>query len=335
MALTTDLRFKPASIVIPLMVMTPFLYMFTSASLLRTWLSSNNPTYSHGLLLLVISIFIFFRRWTKFAHSIQFKPNAPGIVLLTLTSLVWLLAYIGNVLVVQQLALVCLLLFLLWATIGYGTARALAFPILIMFFAIPLWEFLNPYLQDFVATSVTFWLGVVGIPAVLEGIFILVPAGTFEVSPDCSGLSQLLVSMMLTLLFVYDRQVKPRPAIILLGWAVLVAFAMNMIRIFTVVLAGQLTDMQHYLITTDHWIFGWVLFAVGMVIFLFLADRYVHAGDRAQNQAKPQTPERRVPTRANNTSVLAVPVVLLTVAGLVSGPALAIFTIRMCQTWSM
>ena len=45
-----------------------------------------------------------------------------------------------------------------------------------------------------------------------------------------------------------------------------------------------------------------------------------------QNQAKPQTPERRVPTKANNnTSVLAVPVVLLAVAGLVSGPALAIF----------
>ncbi len=35
--------------------------------------------------------------------------------------------------------------------------------------------------------------------------------------------------------------------------------------------AGYLTDMQHYLVRVDHYYFGWALFAVAMAVFFLLA----------------------------------------------------------------
>ena len=42
---------------------------------------------------------------------------------------------------------------------------------------------------------------------------------------------------------------------------------------FIIIVAGDLTDMQHYLVRVDHSVFGWVVFAVAMVAFLLLAGR--------------------------------------------------------------
>jgi EpsI family protein len=46
----------------------------------------------------------------------------------------------------------------------------------------------------------------------------------------------------------------------------------NWLRIYTIVLAGHLTDMQHYLVRVSHYSYGWVLFLLAMLA-LFLLDR--------------------------------------------------------------
>jgi EpsI family protein len=47
----------------------------------------------------------------------------------------------------------------------------------------------------------------------------------------------------------------------------------NWLRVFLVIYAGHLTDMQHFLVQVDHYYFGWALFMVMMVPVFVLARR--------------------------------------------------------------
>jgi EpsI family protein len=55
--------------------------------------------------------------------------------------------------------------------------------------------------------------------------------------------------------------------------AALMSIVMNWIRVTTIILAGYLTDMQHYLVTVDHYAFGWVLFAVLLIPLFWFARK--------------------------------------------------------------
>jgi len=53
------------------------------------------------------------------------------------------------------------------------------------------------------------------------------------------------------------------------------------VRIFCVIVAGHLTDMQHFLVRVDHYYFGWVLFAFSLLLYVFVCSRLPmlrHAG---------------------------------------------------------
>jgi exosortase/archaeosortase family protein len=52
------------------------------------------------------------------------------------------------------------------------------------------------------------------------------------------------------------------------------ALVANWVRVYTVIEAGYLTDMQSYLVRVSHYGFGWCVFAVALVIFLWLANRF-------------------------------------------------------------
>jgi len=55
--------------------------------------------------------------------------------------------------------------------------------------------------------------------------------------------------------------------------AIFLALITNWIRVATIIYAGDATDMQHYLVTVDHYNFGWVLFGVSLIPFFFVANR--------------------------------------------------------------
>ena len=59
--------------------------------------------------------------------------------------------------------------------------------------------------------------------------------------------------------------------------ALLLAMLTNWLRIFIIVLAGHLSDMQHHLVTDEHYSFGWYMFA-GMMVLFFLVVRRWPAG---------------------------------------------------------
>ena len=312
---------NPANVIFPLIVLTLAVYHSTVVSLLQLWTNPENPTYSHGLLLVVVCVVLFYRQWATHIETFQLQPNAPGTLLLGITSFVWLLASLGNIQIVRQLCLLVIVGFVLWSTLGYRAARTVSFPILLMFFAIPIWEPLTIYLQIITVNAVAFLLTVTGIPSVLEGIFVLVPAGTFEVTLSCSGLSQFIVAIMVAALYSHINRIGLRRGSLLTLIAIGVSILTNTLRIYIVVLAGQLTAMQHYFVTEDHWTLGWVLFGIGMLVFILVVNRVIPVDDKESTGKKPAL-HGMLDKQARPVTRIRLTALLIILCGIAIGPAL-------------
>jgi hypothetical protein len=59
------------------------------------------------------------------------------------------------------------------------------------------------------------------------------------------------------------------------------ALATNWIRIAIIILAGHLTEMNHYLVSGEHYSFGWGMFAVMMTIYFLIVRRWAADGVEA------------------------------------------------------
>ena len=299
---------------IALVSITLALYHETVGSLLRMWI--HGYTYEHGLVVVAISGFLFYRRWHEVDRIIQVRPSSSAAVLVLLVSFVWFLASLVHVLIVQQVSLMLLLGALVMSVVGYRSARLFAVPVALLVFTVPVWDPLVPYLQQLLANVVTVLLNLTGIPAYLQGTAISVPAGTFEVKPACSGISQLMVGTMVGVLFAHTKRLTRKTATWVVAAAAGVSILTNTLRIYTTVVIGQLSGMQSYFVT-QHWAPGWVLFGLGMFSFFLLAGRLT-GQDQAPSTASAHTPGAIV--TENRTSL--VQSALLTLSALVIGPAL-------------
>lgn len=308
----------PAVVLVCLVVVALVLFRETVASLVDRWTSSD-PTYHHGFLVVAISVYLLYRRWGEARESIRMQPSLSAGLLVLLASLAWLAASLVYVELAQQVVLVLLLGFLLASVVGYRTAWALAFPITLLFFALPIWEPLRPYLQRLTLHGATAVVNVAGVPAVVEGTDIMIPAGVFNVAPTCSGMAYAIVGAMAAALFGYVNRLSFRTSVVLIATAVGVAVLGNILRIATVVVLGQLTAMQHQFVTSDHSVLGWGLFGVLIVTFLLVAGRVVGVNDRENHAQRASV--------AKSTSIDAFPrlaqCAVLSLAAIVAGPALA------------
>src|SRR5690606_30072698 len=107
-------------------------------------------------------------------------------------------------------------------------------------------------LQALSTSAVTFALSVSGLIAHIEGNLITIPAGRFEIAEGCSGMRYVMVSLALASfygLFWYRTWVARIGLLVLAGVVSMVA---NWIRIYTLILIGHLTEMQHYVVAESH-----------------------------------------------------------------------------------
>jgi exosortase A len=302
---------------IALVLIALALYGKTVASLFSLWTRPFSG-YHHGIVLVGISAVLLYRRWVELGPSLQVRPSLSAALPVLVTSLAWFLASLVDVLIVQQVSLLLLFSLLVVAVVGYRSAWRFAFPVFLLVFAVPVWDPLVPYLQSLVANVTTVLLNLTGIPALLQGTQISIPAGTFEVEPACSGVSQLIVATMAGALFAYVNRLGWKTAIWILGAAAGVSLLTNLLRIYVTVVIGQVSGMQHYFVT-EHWAPGWVLFGIGMFVLFFLIDRWTSPGDHAPSTGSAQKTGDIVPVNIK-ASVVRTP--LLSVIALAVGPAL-------------
>src|SRR5262249_20121351 len=141
--------------------------------------------------------------------------------------------------------------------------------------------------------------------------------GVFDVKPTCSGINQLIIGTMVGVLFAYTQRLRTKTAVCIVAAAAGISILTNILRIYTTVVVGQGSGMQHYFVT-DHWVPGWILFGVGMFVFFLFAGRLTTPGDQALRRSGAEMPA--VLGRGGRMGVVQIS--LVTVSALVLGPGL-------------
>ncbi|MCK5667365.1 MAG: exosortase, partial [Thiotrichaceae bacterium] len=243
--------------------------------------------YSHGYLVLMIAVYFVYQQ-IRLIEVDKVKVNYLFILPLLLCSLLWSLSYHANIEVVQQVLLPIMLALFFIVLLGIQSGQKFLFPVLILLFAIPFWDYLVPYLQNITVFVNAVLLDAAGIPAYIEGVTVMIPAGVFEIAGGCSGLRYLVTALTLAVLFIYLNYTRWITGFILLVTAVFFALLANWLRVFIVIVVGHETDMQSELIK-DYDTLGSILFALTLIPFFYLANGYsVWFGDKG--------PERKLPT---------------------------------------
>ncbi|MCK4587568.1 MAG: EpsI family protein [Gammaproteobacteria bacterium] len=240
------------------------IYWQTVQSLLMRWWVS--PTYSHGLLVLPIVIYLIWSNRHK-TNSVKSFPRYWLMIPLVGVCAFWWISNVVSIDIGQQVSFVLLLMLAVAVAFGERVLLTLAFPLLYIFVAIPVWNFLEPVLQIITVKFVSVFLAWAGIPHLVEQHFITIPEGKFSVEEVCAGLRFFMAAIAITLLFAYMNLRTRMARVVFVMFGLVGAVVLNWVRVFVVIVAGHLTEMQHWLVHS-HVGLGWWMFA-GFLIPLF------------------------------------------------------------------
>lgn len=246
----------------------------TILSLDAIWSDADNPrpTYKHGYIVVLVTAWLIVRERTKFA-AVPPQGSPVAMVAVCAASLAWMVAWRAGLQIVHQLLLPWLLWGAFVAVAGLRAAQIVLFPIAYLYFAIPVWDAATPLLQWLTTEVNETLLAFVGIPAWVHDNSVTIPAGTFVIEQGCSGLHYLIVTLAIAALHGEVHRDSLRTRLLVTTVAAGFALLTNWLRVFTIIVAGHLTDMQHFLVKVDHYYFGWVLFAIGLLGLIWLARR--------------------------------------------------------------
>lgn len=263
---------------IALVVLGFVLFWPTTVSLVEQWEDTVRRTYTHGYLIVALALWLLWRNRSTWVR-VELRPSVLACIAVVAASVVWLIAYRAGVRIAHQALLPAMIFGAFAACYGWMAARRNVLPFAFIYFAVPLWDALNPLLQSASTFAVRVLLRIAGIPAYFSGNTFTLPAGSLEIAGGCSGLHFFVVGVAIAVLYGELNRDSLRTRVKLVLLAALLAMLTNWIRIFIITIAAHLTDMQHYLVSEEHYSFGWVMFAGTMLIFFLIVRRWPLSAD--------------------------------------------------------
>jgi len=242
-----------------------FVFQNTLASTVNTWNTSD--TYGHGYLIPILSLyFIWLKRFELKATII--KPFYWAILPIIALCLFWLIGELSYTNVVRQFAVFLLPFFFVLFMFGKEVSKVLAFPLLFLIFCVPFGEGLIPLLQVITAEITIYFIEMIGIPVYVDGLFITLTSGIFEVAKACSGISYLISSLALGSFYAFITYNSPKRRLLFILFSLVVPVLANGLRALLIVLLAHYSDLA---IATgfDHLIYGWLFF--GLIIFIMFS----------------------------------------------------------------
>ena len=256
-------------LILALAAAVALLYAPSSAVLYAQWSDFINITYTHGWLILPISLaFIILRR--RALAAARTAPSHAGQLLLAFAVIAWLVCYRACIQDLHVTIFPALFWLAALAAWGWEVGLLLAFPVAFFYFAVPSWSQLGNPLQELTVVAMDAFLRLTGPRAIIQGDLIHIPNGSFIIEEGCSGLHFLIVGLAVAALHGELRHDSWRTRLVQLLLMSALALLANWVRVYTVIEAGYLTDMHHYLVSVSHYWFGWGVFALALVVFFWL-----------------------------------------------------------------
>jgi len=256
-------------------------YGGTAMSMVRTWWRSE--TFAHGFIVPPIVLWLIWRRRAELSRMLP-EPMTWTLAPMALASAAWFLGRLAEVNAVAQFAMTALVVLAVPAMLGMRIARALAFPLAFLFFAVPFGEVFLPALMDWTADFTIAALRLSGIPVFREGRMFVIPTGTWSVVEACSGVRYLIASLMLGTLFAYLSYRSTRKRVLFIGVSILVPIVANWVRAYLIVLIGHLSG-NRLAVGVDHLIYGWVFFGFVIAMMFWIGNRWREDDEPASTTA--------------------------------------------------
>jgi len=242
------------------------LFFGTVAAMVRTW--TNDRTFNHGFLILPIVGYLVWQRREALA-SVAPRVEPWGLVLVGLAAFGWLLGAVAGVRAVEQLSLVAIVQATVFTILGRSVTRKLIFPLAYLYFAVPIGQVLVPPLQDVTAVFSVSLLRLVGVPVFLDGVFISIPNGNFEVAEACAGVRFLIAMVALGALYAHLMYRSWPRRVAFIALSIVVPIIANGFRAFGIILIAYKTSTDAAVIV-DHVVYGWLFFVFVMFVTLGL-----------------------------------------------------------------
>ena len=263
-------------------------YWPTAADVAGIWWRSD--TFAHGLIVLPAFAWLTWHARERIG-GLRPQPVAWMAVPILAAGLLWLLGSLVSVAAAQHFALFVMLVSAFVGVLGWRLSRILLFPLAFLFFGVPIGEFLLPTLMHYTAEFTVWALRLSGVPVYQEGLFFIVPNGSWSVVEACSGIRYLIASLVVGALYAYLNYTSLKRRLLFMLVALAMPVVANWVRAYIIVMLGYLSD-NRIAAGVDHLIYGWVFF--GVVIFLMF-----WVGSRWQEEPAPvqPAPAQAEPTR--------------------------------------
>lgn len=247
-----------------------FLFHGVMFSLWRSW--GNSEDYSHGFFIVPIALYIVWqkRRWLA---GLQMHPSTAGGWYLAVLLTGSILARYAEIATLSSIFMVLTLASLVLFLAGWEYLKELLFPLILLFFMIPIpeqvYSALTIPLQLLVSHISVGTAILLDIPTYREGNVIHLPGHTLEVVQACSGLRSLmsLITIDLIMGYLFLRSALLRS--VMLASALPLAILVNCLRVFVTIIflyffQFDLTD------GSVHTLFGAVMFLVALLLLTLI-----------------------------------------------------------------
>jgi len=265
-------------------------YWPSTVFLYQKWTNTAETTYTHGWLILLICVALVVRSRRELAAA-PVCASRLATVALVFAVIAWMVSYRASVEGLEVPLQPLIFWLAVTAAFGWTVGRLMLFPVAYFYFAVNVW-YGNP-LRHLTVLVMRGLLAVTGPPAVIQGDIIHLSNGTFLIEEGCSGLHFMIVGLAVAALYGEQRRdpwwVRVRQLALMAGLALLA----NWVRVYTVIQAGYLTNMQSYLVRVSHYGFGWCVFAVALLVFFWVAP---FLGPEPAEPAQPPVPATARPS---------------------------------------
>ncbi len=246
------------------------LFFNDAAGLAHIWWT--NTTFGHCLFIGPVIAWLVWQRRHDLA-PIRPLAWAPGLGLVALGGLAWLVGDAASVALARHLGLVMLLQGAVVTMLGPQVARGLLFPLCYAFFLVPFGESLEGPLQSVTVSMSVALLHLAGVPAVVDGVLITIPNGYFEVAEACSGAKFVIAMLAYGTLVANVCYVTWGRRAAFMVMALIVPVIANGLRAAGTIYAAYCTSVEQAT-GFDHIVFGWVFFGLVMAAVLAIGWKW-------------------------------------------------------------
>jgi exosortase A len=230
----------------------------------HVWYAST--AYSHCFFVLPIALYLAWdRRVAVLATPVE--PFPAALLLGLPLALAWLVAERLGVMEGRQIMALGLLEIFCLAVLGRRMWRALAAPLLYLFFLVPFGAFVTPVLQQFTARFTTLGLDLIGVPNFSDAFTIMIPEGNFYVAEACAGLRFLIASIAFGTLYACLIYTSLWRRVAFIAASIVVPIIANGFRALGIVTLGHIIGSAQAAVT-DHLLYGWMFFSIVIVLLI-------------------------------------------------------------------